>query len=319
MTDTFATILNKHEKSDKTQISEDSLFISAIKREFANSEEILKAANARSITAQDFISGKVANLPVIPVRQTDDFYIKKHTKSQVPYFHSHQFYELIYVHKGKCMQQFKNGFKLYMTEKQCSLISPNAVHLIEKNKTLDIVLKLIIPCDLFEQTAGKVLSNKVLEDMIVFDNLSETAEFAILKLLEEEQRENAFKSLILHSYLTIIFTELVNSKKSDIALEMLLNNYFEDNIKTASLSDFATLQNYNANYVSRLIKNKTGKSFSDLLSIYRIDLAKRLLIDSSMTLEDIANEIGYSNTSGLYKQFFSLLGMKPSEYRKLFK
>lgn len=99
----------------------------------------------------------------------------------------------------------------------------------------------------------------------------------------------------------------------------MLNDYFENNIKTASLSEFAATQNYNVNYISRLIKNRTGRSFSELLSLYRINRAKQLLTESNLTIEDIAFEVGYSNTSGLYKQFFSMIGMKPSEYRNILK
>lgn len=42
----------------------------------------------------------------VPVRKCSSFYISKHTMSQVPYFHNHDFYELIYVMQGKCTQWF---------------------------------------------------------------------------------------------------------------------------------------------------------------------------------------------------------------------
>ena len=101
--------------------------------------------------------------------------------------------------------------------------------------------------------------------------MSETAEFAILKLLQEQSCDAQFKDLIIQSYLTIIFTELVNMQKYDIAIETMLNDYFDKNIKTASLSELAATQNYNTYYISRLIKNRTGKSFSEgLRSIGRI-------------------------------------------------
>ncbi|MDE7336606.1 MAG: helix-turn-helix transcriptional regulator [Clostridia bacterium] len=315
----FSTILNKHESDDNKQANEESLIIAAIKDEFFNSKEILDTANSLSISARDFMLGRITEFPIIPIRQSNEFYVKKHTQSQTPYFHCHKFYELIYVHRGKSWQQFKDGSKLCLTEKQCLLIYPNAVHLIEKIKRSDIILKIVIPCDLFDLTGGEILSALPCNEKILFENVSETAEFAILKLLAEQSCKSQFKDLVIRSFLNIIFVELLNSKKNNIALETLLNSYFEDNIKTASLSEFAAIQNYNANYISRLIKSQTGKSFSDLLSSYRVNRAKRLLIESELTVEDIAAESGYSNASGLYKQFFSLLGMKPSEYRNLFK
>lgn len=319
MNDTFSTILNKHEADDSRQANIEELITAAIKKEFANGKEILDTAELLSISVKDFMSGKITDSPIIPIRQSDEFYIKKHTESQVPYFHSHKFYELIYVHRGKCLQQFKDGSKFCLPQGQCLLLSPNVIHKIEKSKRSDIILKFVIPCSLFKQTGGKVLSERLSETTILFDNVSETAEFAILKLLQEQSCNTQFKDLIIQSYLTIIFTELVNTHNHDIAIETMLNDYFENNIKTASLSEFAATQNYNVNYISRLIKNRTGRSFSELLSLYRINRAKQLLTESNLTIEDIAFEVGYSNTSGLYKQFFSILGMKPSEYRNILK
>lgn len=319
MNNTFSTILNKHETDDNRQANIEEFITAAIEKEFANGKEILDTAGLLSISVKDFMSGKITDFPIIPIRQSDEFYIKKHTESQVPYFHSHKFYELIYVHRGKCIQQFKDGSKLCLNKGQCVLLFPNAIHKIEKSKRSDIILKFVIPCSLFKQTGSKILSDRLFETTILFENVSETAEFAILKLLQEQSCNAKFKDLIFQSYLTIIFTELVNMQRHDIAIETMLNDYFDKNIKTASLSEFATTQNYNANYISRLIKSRTGKSFSELLSLYRINRAKHLLTESNLTIEDIAFEVGYSNTSGLYKQFFSILGMKPSEYRNILK
>lgn len=319
MNNTFFTILNKHEADDNRQANAEELITAAIEREFANGKEILHTAKSLSISVKDFMQGKITDFPIIPVRQSDEFYIKKHTESQVPYYHCHRFYELIYVNRGKCLQQFRDGSELCLTKGQCLLICPNAVHKIEKSNRSDIILKFVIPCNIFKQTGGKVISNRLSESTILFVTVSETAEFAMLKLLQEQFRNVQFKDLIVQSYLAIIFTELVNSQKNDIALQALLNDYFDKNMKTATLAEFAATQNYNANYISRLIKIGTGKSFSELLSLYRINRAKQLLTESNLTIEDIAFEVGYSNTSGLYKQFFSILGMKPSEYRNTLK
>ena len=182
----------------------------AIDKEFANGKEILDTAELLCISVKDFIVGRITDFPIIPVRQSDEFYIKKHTESQVPYFHSHKFYELIYVHRGKCLQQFKDGSKLCLIKGQCLLICPNAIHKIEKSKRSDIILKFVIPFSLFKQTGNKILSDRFSATVILFEKVTEIAEFAILKLLQEQSCDAQFKDLIIQSYLTIIFTELVN-------------------------------------------------------------------------------------------------------------
>ena len=156
MNNTFSTILNKHETDDSRQANIEELITAAIKNEFANGKDILDTVELLSISVKDFLSGKITDFPIIPIRQSDEFYIKKHTESQVPYFHSHKFHELIYVHQGKCLQQFKDGSKLCLTKGQCLLLSPNAIHKIEKSKRSDIILKFVIPCSILEKTGNKI-------------------------------------------------------------------------------------------------------------------------------------------------------------------
>lgn len=319
MIDTFSAIYNKHETEDTKQMGETALFIAALKKEFTNSEEILDAATALSVGVQDFILGKVRDFPVIPVRNSEVFYIKKHTQSQVPYFHRHNFYEVLYVRKGKCLQKLDNGAELLLREKQCAVLSPETVHKIGKCGVSDIILKMVIPCKVYSETGGAVFGDTLTEGVKVFENLSETAEFAVLKLLDEQYKDNKFKNILIQSYLTIFFAEIAGHAKQDVALETELYRYFDCNVKTANISKFAAACGYNADYVSRLIKLKTGRSFSDLLSRYRINRAKELLLGGGMSVEDIAFEVGYSNASGLYKQFFAICGIRPAEYRKLFR
>jgi len=319
MNDTFSTILNKHESDDKRQADTEKLFLAAIKNEFANSEEIFDAVEQSNLSVRDFLAGRVKEFPVLPIRQSDNFYIKKHTESQMPYFHSHTFYELIYVHRGKCVQRFNDGTELLLTAGGCLLVFPSCVHKIEKCNSSDIILKFVIPANIFDSTGGRIIENCVGRSKILFENVTESAEFAILKLLQEQSSKNKYNNLLIQSYLTIIFAELADTNKTDIAIETKLDEYFGENIKMASLADFAAKQNYNSDYIGRLIKNKTGKSFSELFAAYRIARAKQLLVESNLTIENIAYEIGYSNTSGFYKQFFSVVGIKPNEYRNLLK
>ena len=319
MNDSITAILKKHEADDDAQIGESALMVAAIKREFFNSEEILKVAAEKHITVGDLVSGRVKEFPIIPVRQSEEFYLKKHTKSQFPYAHSHRFYELIYVHKGECVQKFARGGELRLTEKQCALVFPNTVHSLGECGPKDVILKMVIPCGLFERTCASAFGDFVTGPVQVFETVSETAEYAVLQLLEEQYRNNLFKDFITQSYLTILFAELVGSPKTDLAWETALCRYFGENIKTASLKEFAAMHHYHPDYASRLIKQRTGKSFSELLIRYRMNRVKDLLIESSLSVEDIAFEVGYANSTGLYKQFFAAFGMKPSQYRNLFR
>ena len=103
----FADTMLGQEREDSAAVKSQRLAERAVLSEFANAEQILAAAKELGITAEKFFSsdGGIA-LPVLPVRTSDKFYIKKHTTSQRPYMHSHDFYEVIFVSRGRLRQTF---------------------------------------------------------------------------------------------------------------------------------------------------------------------------------------------------------------------
>ncbi|MBN2813292.1 MAG: AraC family transcriptional regulator, partial [Bacteroidales bacterium] len=71
--------------------------------------------------------------------------------------------------------------------------------------------------------------------------------------------------------------------------------------------------------VSQVINEKTGKNFYDLLSEYRIQEAQLILSDKAkhnLTIEEIAEQVGYNSKAAFNKAFKSLTLLTPSEFRK---
>jgi AraC-like DNA-binding protein len=71
-----------------------------------------------------------------------------------------------------------------------------------------------------------------------------------------------------------------------------------------------------SSHFSRLIKEKLGRTFTDLLRQYRVDHAKELLLRTTKSLVDISFESGFSDQSYFTKVFQKHTGFTPSEYRK---
>lgn len=59
-----------------------------------------------------------------------------------------------------------------------------------------------------------------------------------------------------------------------------------------------------------------GTSFSDLKDQARFIVARNLLDNDTMSIADIAHEIGYSNTANFSRAFRRLTGMSPRQYRR---
>lgn len=68
-------------------------------------------------------------------------------------------------------------------------------------------------------------------------------------------------------------------------------------------------------YLSKLIKNTSGRSAPDWIDAYVILESKNLLKYSDMTIKEIVYRLNFPNQSVFYKFFKARTGMTPSEYR----
>lgn len=72
-------------------------------------------------------------------------------------------------------------------------------------------------------------------------------------------------------------------------------------------------------YVSTLFKKEIGINFSDYLTSCRMEAAKRMLKQPSYSINEIAEMVGYGDPKYFSKLFNKVVGLKPSEYRKLYR
>jgi AraC-like DNA-binding protein len=94
-------------------------------------------------------------------------------------------------------------------------------------------------------------------------------------------------------------------------------NYHLDNM--ASLSGLAKKTGASTHHVSQVINTELNKSFFELLAYYRVETAKTLMLDASrpdITIEELAEEVGYNSKSAFNKAFKKYAGYTPSEFRK---
>ncbi len=92
--------------------------------------------------------------------------------------------------------------------------------------------------------------------------------------------------------------------------------YIRNDYKTASLQELAEILNQSESTLSRQIKKIFGCTFKDLLLESRFARAKVLLKQTNLPVSDIAEAVGYENTSFFYRRFRNLYGISPKEYRK---
>ncbi len=92
-----------------------------------------------------------------------------------------------------------------------------------------------------------------------------------------------------------------------------LNTNFRQQI---NLIDVAKIVNMSEVSLSRFVKRHTGFSFLDSLNEIRLGHVSRLLLDSSLTISEIAFSCGFNNMANFNRIFKAKKGLTPNEFRK---
>lgn len=91
--------------------------------------------------------------------------------------------------------------------------------------------------------------------------------------------------------------------------------YMADHCDTATLSKTAAHFNYHPAYFSSLFHKKAYTCFSIKLQQIRLEQARKYLISTSMTMEQICEKIGFREKSHFYRCFKSTYGITPGQFR----
>jgi len=97
----------------------------------------------------------------------------------------------------------------------------------------------------------------------------------------------------------------------DAALEYMAIHYAE-NISLQEISDYVGVT---PNYLGKLFLKYCNASFTDELNRLRIEKAKELLNTPSCRVYEVAEKVGFMNTTYFFRVFKKYEGCTPNEYR----
>ncbi|MBL4703094.1 MAG: AraC family transcriptional regulator [Flavobacteriales bacterium] len=147
------------------------------------------------------------------------------------------------------------------------------------------------------------------------------------KILECFQNFDPDNLEIIRSYLTILLfeakrmfvdgsvTSLPKSRNEEITyqFETLIT---KTKSKKQKLEYYANKLNYSVIYLAECVKKATGKTAKQILSEHIIWESKSFLTQSTKTIDDIAYQLGYNDTSNFITFFKKNTGSTPSQFRK---
>lgn len=136
---------------------------------------------------------------------------------------------------------------------------------------------------------------------------------SIPKISSEKTASFAKIMTICAEYMTLI-NALPGNKPSTAELTRL---YIYENFREKiTMQDICTALGRTKSAICPSFKKKYGKTVMDYLTELRIDEAKKMLLETDMTVSEISDDIGFSDTSYFSKVFFKIVGTSPSQYRR---
>lgn len=101
-------------------------------------------------------------------------------------------------------------------------------------------------------------------------------------------------------------TEVVNK------VHRYIEEHIADDISLTALGDYVSL---NPSYLSRLYKQITGIGLSKYVNDYRNVIAKDMLLNTSMKVNEIAAKLGYNSALAFIRFFKKQNDMTPQDFR----
>jgi AraC-like DNA-binding protein/quercetin dioxygenase-like cupin family protein len=252
--------------------------------------------------------------------------------------HRHNYIEMIYMCKGTTTH-IVNNQEIILNEGDILFLSQQAEQEILPASADDIAINFIILPEFFDKVFQLLEGEKSplseflmscvfrsqsdynylyfsVSDILPIQNLIENMIWSIMNNLYNKHAINQ-KTMGLLLLQIMNHTDKIESSNSDFKGKLALNvlSYINENFKEGSLTELATLLNYDMHWLSKEIKNQTGKNFTTLLQDKRMLQATYLLKQTQIPIADIIVSVGYENSSFFFRKFKEAYGMSPKKYR----
>ena len=252
--------------------------------------------------------------------------------------HRHNYIEVIYMCQGQTTH-LVNGNKVVLEQGDLLFLSQSAVQEIYPAGKDDIAVNFMILPEFFDTACSMMgAEDNTLKEFIVgalcgknettpylyfhvadvlpIQNLVENMVWMIVNNLSNKRSCNQITmGLLLLNLLNHMDRMETGSNGYDKELTGVVLNYVEEHCRSGTLSELAEMLGYDAYWLSREIKKRTGKTYKELLQTKRMNQAKFLLANTNIPVNDIIESVGYDNTSYFYRLFKEQQGMTPKEFR----
>ena len=251
------------------------------------------------------------------------------------------FFELIYVVDGTGIQII-NDNKFHYRKGNLFLITPQDIHSFEiltptkffflrfneyyiktnsQNGQMETVLRMEYILQNASHRPGCILKNKIDKPLI-----ASLIESIINEQINQQIYHQKVTEQIVNTIITVVARNIalklpknIKETTGEMVLEIL--HYIQENIydpKQLKAEIISEHFNISLHYLGKYFKKQTGETLQEYISNYKLRLIEARLLNSDMRINEIADELNFSDESHLNKVFRKHKGMNPSEFRKKF-
>lgn len=254
-------------------------------------------------------------------------------------YHSHDFFEMMYVYDGSCRNWISSKERICQ-KGDLLLYNLQTVHKLLINED-SVVFNILISKEILMTSFLDLLQSESSIYQFYINSLYNIpSENHILFHLEEEcDTKNILHSLILEyvgkkpfyekvmrihfSNLLIHLTRLLEKNETmqaqffeGIDINAILE-YIHANYQTVTLQSLSDHFGYSPRSMMRIFKKVTKRTFSDIIREYRMLAAINYLRNTQISIDDIALRTGFSERAYFDKVFKQSFKLTPHEYRQL--
>ena len=102
----------------------------------------------------------------------------------------------------------------------------------------------------------------------------------------------------------------------DQIAEQVIRIIEEEYTSDLSIESCAARLNYHPTYIWRVMRNKLDTTFQEYLLAHRMKVARQWLVESDMTVNEIASRLRYNNAQNFIRSFKKHMGTTPGHYRE---
>ena len=153
---------------------------------------------------------------------------------------------------------------------------------------------------------------------LVMHKSNEQSEAGVPSSVEASRLAHRVARQLLVTYYDIELPDAASpgSKLSEAAIQMVCD-FIEANLCTQiTLEDLAALVYLSPFHFARCFKASMGLAPHQYVIARRMELAKRLLLTTTLNVAEIAWTIGYENTGHFRRLFTMLMGVRPGAIRR---